>query len=603
MQEENELYECQVCLTYMLDNHPRTLNCLHTFCELCLQQLLKDSKVECPTCRKVSEITENDVKQLPENFMLKKMKDMEDVKTKEREEALKEGVKCNICLAKLPVFKCKECVKIFCVECKNNHDELPDYREHTVMNLCDVHWNEVTHVCKKCVEPLCMTCIVTKHREHPDSFERYDVAFGFYQEQISSLRTMMEQAVKDIRDEMDAVDIRVKVKDKMKLVMKGIRSKSAMQVRTAENIVKELESRYEYHGDVLETFSQKKNMCEGTLSQIKDLEVNTNISFFKVYQTVLEKVTEELASVNECLGKSYKCPPFAIAEPGYKALVFGTDAMSGFQAENLSKPELAVTISGSPLYVPLDIATPIGSNSVFVGDKLYVIRYSSLGKLEAQYYPLSKGEITGFSVYGNNIYIAQAKGISKIPLWPKEEEISSFFQPKVETINKILAVSETKLLITDYKAKAIFEFNPKTDITQTCVIDDPAIKGPTYINMGYKDNDPLYLVTDSVSCQVVAFNFRWETMPITLDLTKECQGVFSKYPPKATAFLPDGSILVALYKTVSCYSLTTGELVKNLLTSKDKVQYIEDMALRFPYLWLTDNYKVKCFNLSTLEDN
>ena len=74
---DSEIYDCSVCFHYMLDHNPRSLQCLHTFCEQCLLKLVKDEHICCPTCRKVTPTPGDDVKTLPLNFILTQFKQIQ----------------------------------------------------------------------------------------------------------------------------------------------------------------------------------------------------------------------------------------------------------------------------------------------------------------------------------------------------------------------------------------------------------------------------------------------------------------------------------------------------------------------------------------------
>ena len=74
--DQEDIFECSICLNYMLDRNPRSLLCLHTFCEDCLKQLANNNKIKCPTCREITELKKNDIQELKVNFHLLKIKDM-----------------------------------------------------------------------------------------------------------------------------------------------------------------------------------------------------------------------------------------------------------------------------------------------------------------------------------------------------------------------------------------------------------------------------------------------------------------------------------------------------------------------------------------------
>ena len=156
--KSDDLYDCQVCLTYMMDQNPRTLACVHTFCEECLQKLLHNKTIQCPTCRYVTTLPENDVKMLPVNFLLNemkdKMKDMDDkmkevisemesvAKMNEKPVDMKEYAKCDVCLSYKATYKCKQCMQIMCSLCKSKHDGISFFQSHTLHKVWDSEFYE-----------------------------------------------------------------------------------------------------------------------------------------------------------------------------------------------------------------------------------------------------------------------------------------------------------------------------------------------------------------------------------------------------------------------------------------------------------------------------
>ena len=71
----NDIFECQICMEEMVNTQPRLLPCGHTFCSLCLKQILRYDGFQCPTCR--FKVNETDICKIPINFSLIKMKDIE----------------------------------------------------------------------------------------------------------------------------------------------------------------------------------------------------------------------------------------------------------------------------------------------------------------------------------------------------------------------------------------------------------------------------------------------------------------------------------------------------------------------------------------------
>ena len=203
-QIEEDLFECSVCLNYMLDRNPRSLLCLHTFCEDCLKQLMSNKKIRCPTCRKITELNSDNVQELIVNFHLLRIKDI-DTKRQNSfkgnpENKLKS--KCQICDIKTPVYQCKDCPQLMCESCKNDHNDM--FEGHAVFEMCMKHEESITHLCKKCVRQLCMKCAVLDHKEHKAHFIDYTKGTKELKEEVKTLHSNIKEEIKHIDSHLES---------------------------------------------------------------------------------------------------------------------------------------------------------------------------------------------------------------------------------------------------------------------------------------------------------------------------------------------------------------------------------------------------------------
>lgn len=51
----NELLNCPICLDRFKE--PKILPCHHSFCNICIINVIQDRKIECPTCRAIHDVT------------------------------------------------------------------------------------------------------------------------------------------------------------------------------------------------------------------------------------------------------------------------------------------------------------------------------------------------------------------------------------------------------------------------------------------------------------------------------------------------------------------------------------------------------------------
>ena len=126
--------KCSVCLnTYDV---PKTLPCLHTFCENCIDECinkrpsataedLADNEMRCPNCRQKYTLPPGGVKNIPTNFEIRQI--IEILQCVPSSPSQSEGSNsCKECTMKTVECFCDKCNKIMCAMCAiekhNGHD-------------------------------------------------------------------------------------------------------------------------------------------------------------------------------------------------------------------------------------------------------------------------------------------------------------------------------------------------------------------------------------------------------------------------------------------------------------------------------------------------
>ena len=150
-----------------LPGRHRALTCLHSFCTECLQQLVTPANtIECPVCRKASQLDVSGILCLPENFYLK------DNNT------LSMSNKCDECFSQgqisASVNTCDDCDIILCEMCSIEHVKMAVFANHcakpnkTKRFDCRYHKKMCSLFCRTCTQALCALCVRT-HKEHQES--------------------------------------------------------------------------------------------------------------------------------------------------------------------------------------------------------------------------------------------------------------------------------------------------------------------------------------------------------------------------------------------------------------------------------------------------
>ena len=194
LSDGNEL-SCGICLKLFHD--PRHLPCLHTFCLVCLQNLLGSSNsLKCPVCRAEHQLNNEGVEQLSVD---------RDALQKLPASLLQEKNGSGTCAsceeeAKLVAW-CEEC-KMICQSCFDQHKRMASLRRHHIVEnketvpyeqksiviYCLKHaGQELNYLCTQCSELVCSKCLlVGNHKAHQ---------YSMVEEARHSLETQMEELV------------------------------------------------------------------------------------------------------------------------------------------------------------------------------------------------------------------------------------------------------------------------------------------------------------------------------------------------------------------------------------------------------------------------
>ena len=153
--EEDEIFQCAICLENMLNRRPKALPCLHTFCADCIKNLISPYNIaKCPVCRKKSEVI-GGAESLPDNFYLKSLAEHETPKSCIRCDktiSSKEEDCCSHC----QIDMCEANLRVRCQELQSNFElkKKPDRAR------CRQHQSDfIQQYCVHCQELLCQRCV------------------------------------------------------------------------------------------------------------------------------------------------------------------------------------------------------------------------------------------------------------------------------------------------------------------------------------------------------------------------------------------------------------------------------------------------------------
>ncbi|XP_033637814.1 tripartite motif-containing protein 3-like [Asterias rubens] len=130
-----ELIECPICLKRFID--PKILNCHHSFCQKCLQELVDNQNpktrfIICPVCREKTKTPDKGVSALLNSFFLSSL--IDDVINLEgpNQRPKSESSKCRKHTDQELCFHCDTCDLLVCVKCA-----LLDHQAHTLIEITE----------------------------------------------------------------------------------------------------------------------------------------------------------------------------------------------------------------------------------------------------------------------------------------------------------------------------------------------------------------------------------------------------------------------------------------------------------------------------------
>ena len=210
-----EQLTCPVCLD--LYTNPKTLPCLHSFCEACIERFPQYKEGEtyylsCPTCRHRTELPEGGAGAFPVAFTLNNLKDIHSLMKKVSDP---QQVTCDNCTTANATGYCKECNQLLCTECMDMHKKWARFASHEITSLDEVksspqaispskeeaplicpipsHNEPLKIYCETCDSVICRDCTVRTHKDH-----EYDLISTSYTKHCEELKHSLNPVKKKI---------------------------------------------------------------------------------------------------------------------------------------------------------------------------------------------------------------------------------------------------------------------------------------------------------------------------------------------------------------------------------------------------------------------
>lgn len=269
---------CTICGN--LIRSPKLLPCLHSFCQQCLEDLArKDGVFNCPQCQTEIQVSNDEVKSLPNNCFLDNMLDIALLNSSDTQ-----PVPCTNCdLNATAKSRCIDCGEFLCGDCYNVHKRIRQTKEHRILTIkellstttgevlhrlayCSQHTTEtLKYFCDTCNMAVCRDCLIIEHRQH-----KYDYIEESkkVKKQKSTVETLLQETLPMItaieKTTGDIQSVRDALYGRLGTVKGEIRSMTAQLIKH----LKEREQQLLFSADQL--FNQKVSVLD---KQQEELEL------------------------------------------------------------------------------------------------------------------------------------------------------------------------------------------------------------------------------------------------------------------------------------------------------------------------------------------
>lgn len=248
--------------------------CHHFYCEECLEDIKKESKITCPECGKEAVVPVAGVKSLPSNFFNHTM-DKLILKYKWRDETEIKREDCGAC-DPIVTF-CTNCALFLCDFCQESHKHSKSCSSHnliplselrsnnfkTEVRICQKHNLEFDYYCETCRMLVCKQCFVNEHLDH--KYDTVEKSANNYRSKLQESANVMEKVMlKRLIEAHDHINRRRNL-----IVQQGDKVNEEIDQYYSDLIEKLMKQKEQLKQQVSETVSQKE---EALVQQLKEVE-------------------------------------------------------------------------------------------------------------------------------------------------------------------------------------------------------------------------------------------------------------------------------------------------------------------------------------------
>ena len=339
---------CSICLEVF--KVPKTLSCLHTFCESCLDSHIRgsidsDKSFHCPICR-TKTFPEKPAsggswaKSFPTNHFIVSLLDDDTHHSHKisevEQDSMKECLPCKLDDKNIKAFCfCIQCVEYLCKNCNESHRRVRSTRNHTVLKgnklptdisafdklskirFCNIHTDkEIEFKCVKHNVYMCSLCAITQHK----NCEPVEHGRRIYGQNTLKSNNDLDEIVTLKTDVEKALECRLKKADDLDNESKRIVKQSSEIIEQLKALIDHLENRFltQYKEHV--QFEQRKlamsvTECLAITDTLNKMSEVTNLALKYGSQIqkalVYNQLSDRVVKVNNCIkAQEGNCPDF-----------------------------------------------------------------------------------------------------------------------------------------------------------------------------------------------------------------------------------------------------------------------------------------------------
>ncbi|XP_038056014.1 tripartite motif-containing protein 2-like [Patiria miniata] len=305
--------ECPICCCLFKD--PKMLDCLHSFCLKCLEEMMSKQKPEaekitCPVCRRETQVPDGGLQSLASSFFLSSLVD----EVKQQEAVLGEAsaptATCDCGEGKEATWRCLDCSDNFCQECWKAHGRFKSTKDHQIISLgdwqeskmppaehskpitrmCTVHTDQtLCFYCDTCDTLICPMCAALDHRSAEHNFVKIDDSIRSFRSEVDNTLQEFEkcrQCFKSTEKSIEHARNRLQKKlaqahsdidAKAEAEITKIRNKAKLLTDKVNEIGRERDKEYEkalmHNREQMERVDQTIAAVNDLMSQADDVEL------------------------------------------------------------------------------------------------------------------------------------------------------------------------------------------------------------------------------------------------------------------------------------------------------------------------------------------